>query len=149
MKKKINIDLTPFAKEVDDATIRKTFINDNNLMLIYCVLNNHNPITISELTKTYNKTFSTNFNKAWLFQELKKIEYFGLFIKKSYSDCINTKTKSEIDSQIIEKHKAWLMGCIPKHFSERFSKNKYYVLTPKGEEWVEFVSQQLKKIKGG
>jgi len=149
MKKRKEIDLTPFTKEVDDGTIRKTFANDYDLMIVYCVLNNYNPLTISELSQTYNKLFSKGLSKIWVFDKLKKIEYFGLFVKKSYSECINTKNKTETDNKIIEKHKQWMMGGIPKHFSERYGTNAYYVLTEKGEEWVEFVSNQLKKIKEG
>lgn len=147
MKKQI--DLSPYSKGVDDTMIRTSFIEDYQLMLMYCTLNNHNPITISELEKTYNKIFSTNFSKSYFFQKLRKIEHFGLFIKKPILECFNAKKKTDLDNLIIAKHNEWLMRDIPKQFREQFTKNIYYVLTEKGEEWVAFVSQQLKKIKEG
>jgi repressor of nif and glnA expression len=149
MKKRKEINLIPLAKEVDDGTIRKTFVNDYDLMLIYCILNNHNPVTVTELSNHYNKIIGKSLSKAWVFYKLKKIEYFGLFEKKSYLDCVNAEQKTDIDNKIIEKHKQWLMGGIPQHFSERYGTNAYYILTDKGEEWVDFVANQLKKIKEG
>ena len=145
MKKQV--DLEQYTPKIDDTFIRRIFINDIELIKLYCVLNNHNPITISELTRTYNRVFITNHSKSWTTEKLRKVEHFKLFIKKSYKECLKTKT-DKIEDTIISKHKQWV-STLPPQFEKGYERNIYYVLTEEGDKWMEFIEQQLKKIKGG
>ena len=145
MKRKI-IDLTPYKINPTETIIKQVFYKDEELRFIYLFINNYSPLTASELTKHYNKHFSTNYSKAFIITKINKIENFGLFEKKAPWECTNG---SAIDIEINKKHNEWLLHQ-PISFSKgkRYDTNQYYILNDKGISFVEIVSEMQKRSKG-
>lgn len=54
------------------------------------------------------------------------------------------KTIESKDAEIIKKHKEMLKD-IPPQFHKIYDNIKYYVLTQKGNDWVDIVAEQMKK----
>lgn len=145
---KKKIDLTPFVQDQDDNLVRNIFYNDFDLKLLFLSLNNHEPISLPQLTQQFNSTFHKNFPKGWVVSKLKKIENFGLIERKSFSDC--KKNSSGMEHQIIQNHSKWLLDSdIPAQFQKIYNNVKYYYLTEQGQHWVDIVSEQLGRNKNG
>ena len=140
------IDFSKYQINPTDPMIRQVFFKDQDLRFIFLVLNNHEPLTISQLSRQFNKTFSTGYPKVWFYDKLTKIEHFGLFEKKPFKEC--SENGNTIDLEIIKKHKEWLLTQ-PEQFYKRYMSNEYIYLTKKGISWVDKVDEIQQRFKQG
>lgn len=140
------IDLSKFAVEPTEPLIRQVFYKDQDLRLIFFLINNHQPLTLSELTRQYNKLFSSNYQRTWIYQKLLKIENYGMLDKRAVWECKADGVAIEV--QILETHAKWLIGK-SKSFEKRFQSNEYIYLTTKGNEWVKKVEELQQRVSGG
>ena len=142
MKKKI--DLSGFAGVVDDSLIRKTFFNDNDLMIVYCMVYQEDVITIPQLHRKYNRLRGTGLSKAWVYTKLYKIDNYGLISRRRVSEC--TPNGSSADSMILEKHKQWAAeAALTRQLHPTHNEDTYYFLTEKGLKWIDWISEELKR----
>lgn len=138
------IDLTQYADDFDDNSIRVTFFNDYDLQRLYLLIYNHNPLSLPRMVEQFNATFRRNVDKRFIISKLKKIENFQLFEKKTFLEC-----KQEDDFEIIKTHNQWLVDSkIPHQLKPMMNKIVYYYLTDKGDDWVDIVAEIIKKRKG-
>ena len=70
------IDLSAFAGVIDDSVIRKTFYNDNDLMILCCLIYEQEATSIPQLHKKFNKLRGKNYTRPWVYTKLNKIDTF-------------------------------------------------------------------------
>src|SRR3990167_671516 len=139
------VDYTRFAVNPSETLLRQVFFKDQDLRFIWFIINDEHPITIPQLTRIFNKTYSTTHDRVWFYQKLNKVQNFGIFEKKPYMDCKENGTSIELE--IIKKHREWLLDQ-PEQFHNRYNRvNAYLYLTDKGLAWTDEVEQMQKRYQ--
>lgn len=143
------IDLTRYEVTVSDATIRQIFFQDEDLRLIFIVMNNLEPVTLPEIVKHFNQLFKTTYDKSWFDQKLKKIINFNLYGKRNFRSCKDSENNGmSVESKIIKAHLEWV-STRPKQFHTRFESNEYYYMTDSGYKWIDEVEKIQQKFRKG
>ena len=75
------VDYTQFAVNPSETLLRQVFFKDQDLRFIWFIINDEHPITIPQLTRIFNKTYSTTHDRVWFYQKLNKVQNFGIFEK--------------------------------------------------------------------
>lgn|SRR3990167_2199926 len=136
------IDLSIYKVEPSKQMIKQVFYKDEELRFLFMILNNHQPSTLTELERQYNKLWLTQYSKSWVQGKLRKLEHFGLFGRHCVFECKENGHSIEIST--LKKHREWA-ETQPVQFRKRYEAMEYYYLTEKGLEWVDDVDKIQRK----
>jgi len=133
---KMKIDISKYQTKQDEGFIRKIFFNSQDLRLLLAIINNHQPMPLTEITNIFNKFSGNVKDRATIYKKIERFLILDLMDKKNIASASKGTT---LDLQIIKKHKEAL-GKSPA-FKQTIDTTDYYFLTEKGGKWIPIIDE--------